>query len=250
MRVFKRYLFFLFFLSTLVKLNGQVTNRILFIFDDSYSMYAPWNSNIKIEVAKKVMGEFLDSLKNLPDLELALRCYGHTTFFKPERNCKDTKLEVPFADALSNSVKIKNRIQRLEPLGTTPIAYSLGESAADFTPKSNCRNIIILITDGIEECGGNPCEVSAALQKKGIFLKPFVIGVGLDAKFADVFACMGKFYDVSNEANFKDVLKLVITEAISQTTVEVDLLDLLKKPTETDVDMTFYKAGTGTVKYN
>ena len=29
------------------------TNRILFIFDDSYSMYAPWNSNIKIEVAKK-----------------------------------------------------------------------------------------------------------------------------------------------------------------------------------------------------
>ncbi|MES2680818.1 MAG: VWA domain-containing protein [Bacteroidota bacterium] len=249
-RVFKRYLFFLFFLSTLVNLNGQVTNRILFIFDDSYSMYGPWNSNIKIEVAKKVMGEFLDSLKNLPDLELALRCYGHTTFFKPERNCKDTKLEVPFADALSNSAKIKSRIQRLEPLGTTPIAYSLGESAADFTPKSNCRNIIILITDGIEECGGNPCEVSAALQKKGIFLKPFVIGVGLDAKFADVFACMGKFYDVSNEANFKDVLKLVITEAISQTTVEVDLLDLSKRPTETDVDMTFYKAGTGTVKYN
>ncbi|MCE3260623.1 MAG: Mg-chelatase subunit ChlD, partial [Bacteroidetes bacterium] len=58
--------------------KSQVTNRILFIFDDSYSMYAPWNSNIKIEVAKKVMGEFLDSLKNIPDLELALRCYGHT----------------------------------------------------------------------------------------------------------------------------------------------------------------------------
>ena len=57
-------------------------------------MYAPWNSNIKIEVAKKVMGTFLDSLKNIPDLELALRCYGHTTFIKPERNCKDTKLEV------------------------------------------------------------------------------------------------------------------------------------------------------------
>jgi Ca-activated chloride channel family protein len=61
---------------------------------------------------------------------------------------------------------------------------------------------------------------------------------------------MGKFYDVSNEANFKDVLKLVITEALSQTTVEVDLLDILKKPTETDVDMTFYVAGTNSVKYN
>jgi hypothetical protein len=52
--------------------RGQVTNRILFIFDDSYSMYANWNSNIKIEVAKKVMGEFLDSLRNMPNLELAL----------------------------------------------------------------------------------------------------------------------------------------------------------------------------------
>jgi len=212
-------------------------------------MYAPWNSNIKIEVAKKVMGEFLDSLKNTPDLELALRCYGHTTFFK-EKNCKDSKLEVPFSAAAVNSQKIKQRINKLEPLGTTPIAYSLGESVNDFPPCGNCRNIVILITDGIEECGGTPCSVSIELQKKGIFLRPFVIGVGLDVKFADVFGCMGKFYDVSNEANFKDVLKLVITEALTQTTVEVDLLDITKKPTESDVDMTFYEAGTTRVKYN
>lgn len=230
-------------------LKAQPTNRILFIFDDSYSMYAPWNSNIKIEVAKKVMGKFLDSLKNLPNLELALRCYGHTTFFK-ERNCKDSKLEVPFGNTKENAVKIKQRIQKLEPMGTTPIAYSLGESTADFTPCSNCRNIVILITDGIEECQGNPCEVSVQLQKKGIFLRPFVIGVGLDVKFADVFGCMGKFYDVSNEANFEDVLKLVITEALSQTTVEVDLLDITKKPTETDVNMTFYDANNNKIKYN
>lgn len=256
MRVLKKNIFFKFFLLyNLIFIIqqpafSQPTNRILFIFDDSYSMYAPWNSNIKIEVAKKIMGEFLDSLKTIPNLELALRCYGHTTFIKPERNCKDTKLEIPFANANSNALKIKQRIQKLEPLGTTPIAYSLGESAADFTPCSNCRNIIILITDGIEECGGNPCEVSAALQKKGIFLRPFVIGVGLDVKFADVFGCMGKFYDVSNEANFKDVLNLVLTEAISQTTVQVDLLDITKKPTETDVNMTFYDSNTKQVKYN
>ncbi|HMX04132.1 MAG TPA: hypothetical protein PKE14_05640, partial [Chitinophagales bacterium] len=88
------------------------------------------------------------------------------------------------------------------------------------------------------------------LQKKGIFLRPFVIGIGLDVKFADVFGCMGKFYDVSNEANFGDVLKLVLTEAISQTTVQVDLLDITKKPTETDVNMTFYDASNGQIKYN
>lgn len=241
--------FFILFNFIFLLGSSQVTNRILFIFDDSYSMYAPWNSNIKIEVAKKVMSRFLDSLENLKNLELALRCYGHTTFFK-ERNCKDSKLEVPFAPTAQNAEKIKQRINKLEPMGTTPIAFSLGECTADFTPCSNCRNIVILITDGIEECEGNPCKVSLELQKKGIFLRPFVIGVGLDVKFADVFGCMGKFYDVSNEANFEDVLKLVLTEAISQTTVQVDLLDITKKPTETDVNMTFYDAATGNAKYN
>ena len=229
---------------------SQPTNRILFIFDDSYSMYAPWNSNIKIEVAKKVMGEFLDSLVNVPGLELALRCYGHTTFFKPDRNCKDTRLEVPFGPAKTTAAKIKQRINRLEPMGTTPIAYSLGESASDFTSCGNCRNIVILITDGIEECGGFPCEVSADLQRKGVFLRPFVIGVGLNMQYAESFACMGKFFDVSNEANFGDVLKLVITEAITETSVQVNLLDINKRPSETDVDMTFYEAGTDKVKYN
>src|ERR1043165_8793138 len=119
-RGFRTIILTLFYLG----LNAQVTNRVLFIFDDSYSMYAPWNSNIKIEVAKKVMGEFLDSLVRIPNLEVALRCYGHTTFFKPDRNCKDTKLEVPFGPVDVTAPKIKQRIKRLEPLGTTPIAYS------------------------------------------------------------------------------------------------------------------------------
>ena len=133
------WILILFFNFNFSICKAQVTNRVLFIFDDSYSMYGPWNSNTKIDVAKKILGEFLDSLKNVPDLELALRCYGHTTFFKPERNCTDSKLEVPFAPAKTNVLKIKQRIQKLEPLGTTPIAYSLGESVNDFTPCNDCR---------------------------------------------------------------------------------------------------------------
>ena len=232
------------------KYDENSTTRILFIFDDSFSMYGGWGSGVKIDIAKKLMGEFLDSLQNTPKLEIALRCYGHQTPFKPKRNCQDSRLEVPFAPAKTNYKLIKDRINKLTPTGTTPIAYSLGECAKDFTPCDNCRNVVILITDGIEECGGDPCAVSKALQKKGIFLRPFVIGVGLDVKFAEVFGCMGKFYDVSNEANFKAVLKLVLIEAVSQTTVQVNLNDVYKKPTETDVTMTFYNQQTGDVMYN
>lgn len=232
------------------KYDDNTTTRILFIFDDSFSMFGGWGSGTKIDMAKKLMGEFLDSLQNTPKLEVALRCYGHQTPFKPNRNCQDSKLEIPFGPVKTNFKLIKDRINKLTPTGTTPIAYSLGECANDFTPRDNCRNVVILITDGIEECNGDPCAVSLALQKKGVFLRPFVIGVGLDVKFADVFGCMGKFYDVSNEANFKAVLKLVLIEAVSQTTVQVNLNDIYKKPTETDVTMTFYNQKTGEVLYN
>jgi len=228
----------------------KTINRILFIFDDSYSMYAPWNTEPKINVAKRVMGRFMDSIQNIPDLEIALRCYGHTTFFQPVRNCKDSKLEVPFAPASVNAQKIKKFINGLEPKGTTPIAYSIAQAEKDFSECSNCRNIIILITDGIEECEGNPCEVSALLQKKGIFIRPFVIGIGLDMKFADALGCMGKFVDVSNENNFYPVLKNVLTEALLRTTVQVNLLDIYKKPTETDVVMSFYNSENKQLLYN
>lgn len=230
--------------------SQNVTNRILFIFDDSYSMYAPWNTEPKINVAKRVIGKLMDSIQSIPNLQIALRCYGHTTFFQPVRNCKDTRLEIPFADASVNAPRIKQFINKLEPKGTTPIAYSIAEAEQDFTECKNCRNVVILLTDGIEECDGNPCEVSALLQKKGIFIRPFVIGIGLDMKFADALGCMGKFIDVSNENNFYPVLKQVLIEALTRTTVQVNLLDIHKKPTETDVVMSFYNSVTHELLYN
>lgn len=246
----KSYLFVIILIQVFNVFSQKTINRILFIFDDSYSMYAPWNTEPKINVAKRVMGKLMDSIQSIPDLQIALRCYGHTTFFQPVRNCKDSKLEVPFAEASINASKIKSFIQKLEPKGTTPIAYSIAQAEKDFTECSNCRNIIILITDGIEECEGNPCEVSAMLQKKGIFVRPFVIGIGLDMKFADALGCVGKFIDVSNEQNFYPALKNVLTEALTRTTVQVNLLDINKKPTETDVVMSFYDSKTGQLKYN
>ena len=213
-------------------------------------MYGSWSTASRIESARKLMGEVMDSIKHTPNLEIALRCYGHQTPYRPNRNCEDSKLEIPFASAGENAEKIKQKIMKLEPTGTTPIAYSIGQAADDFTSCSNCRNVIILITDGLEECGGDPCAVSLALQKKNVFLRPFVIGLGLDLKFADAFACMGKFYDVSNEANFLGVMKMVLTEALSQTTVQVDLLSINKKPIETDVTLTFYNQANQQIAYN
>jgi Ca-activated chloride channel family protein len=225
----------------------QPTTRILFLFDASQSMLGRWQTGVKMEVAKKLMAKLLDSLSQVDKLEMALRCYGHQSKFPPQ-DCKDTRLEVPFG--ANNATRIKNRILQLEPKGTTPIAYSLEKTADDFPPCANCRNIIILITDGIEECGGDPCAISLALQKNGIFLKPFIIGVGLGVEIKRQFECVGNYFDAANENQFRTALNIVISQALNNTTMQVNLLDNAGKPNETNVAMTFYDEFSGRIKYN
>ena len=221
--------------------------RILFVFDASQSMLTKWESDSKMNVSKKMLTTMLDSLAKIENLEVALRVYGHQRPVPPQ-DCSDTRLEVPFGK--DNYQKIKSVIYNLDPQGTTPIARSLESAALDFPKSTKSRNIIILITDGVEACDGDPCAVSLALQKQGIILKPFVIGVGLDLEFKKTFECVGQFFDASNESQFKEVLGIVISQALNNTTLQVNLLDQAGNPTETDVNMTFYDKRTGKMLYN
>ncbi|MFL5762703.1 MAG: vWA domain-containing protein [Bacteroidia bacterium] len=233
--------------------RAQPLTRVEFVFDASFSMFGQWQSGMKMDIAKKMLTEFLDSIKGSSNLEVALRCYGHQVPLKPERSCTDTKLEVPFSsDLRGNITAIKNKLKMIVPKGTTPIAYTLEQCGNDFPTPSNpgLRNIIILITDGIEECDGDPCAVSLALQKKGIVLKPFVIGIGLDQSYMNSFGCIGKFYDASSESSFKNILNIVISQALNNTTTQVNLNDQIGRPTETDVNMTFYDEQTGIIRYD
>jgi len=219
--------------------------RILFLFDASQSMYGKWQSDTKFEIASRLFVNILDSLKNVKNLEIALRVYGHQKQFPPQ-DCNDTKLEVPFAP--DNIGRIKHVLKTIVPKGTTPIAFSLEQSANDFPPCDRCRNIIILITDGLEECNGDPCLVSHDLQKKGIILKPFIIGIGKN--FSESFDCVGSYFDATSEKEFTRALNVVISRALNPTTAQVNLLDQYGKPTETNVNMTFYDNLSGKIEYN
>lgn len=221
------------------------TTRILFIFDASQSMLGRWQSDTKFNIAKRIVSEMLDSIAYLRNTEFALRVYGHQYQYPPQV-CSDTKLEVPFAPG--NTGKIKSRLRTINPKGTTPLAYSLEQSAKDFTPCANCRNIVILITDGMEECSGDPCAVSKMLQKNGIILKPFIIGIGQDFNLA--FNCIGTYFDATKETDLRKALNVVISQALNSTTIQVNLLDESGKPTETDAGMTFTDLYSGKVKYN
>ncbi len=229
--------------------DSVVKTRILFIFDASQSMWGLMDGETKIVIAQRLLSAAIDSLKNIENVEVALRVYGNRKpITKDAQDCEDTHLEVPFEK--NNIERIKHVLKATQPKGTTLIARSLEASEADFPPCENCRNIIILITDGIEACNGDPCAVSRALQQNGVILKPFVIGLGMDKDYSEYFRCMGEYYDASNKNSFKQILSIVIAEALSTTTCQVSLLNVNQKPIETNVNMTFYDQRSGEVKYN
>lgn len=223
------------------------TTRILFILDASGSMLEQWEGKNRMNVAKDVLSKLVDSLQFQKNLELGLRVYGHQ-YKKKYNNCTDTKLEVAFKP--NNHQTIKQKLKDIKPQGTTLISYSLEQSGKDFPVDANARNIIILITDGIESCGGDPCKLAHALSTKHIFLKPFIVGLGNENNFAKNFECMGTYLNAQTSGQFNAILQKIIKQSIAPTTSYVHLLDINGKPTETNVNMTFINTFTDEIEMN
>ena len=228
----------------------EPVNRILFVFDASGSMAYRWQSGSKIKIAKDLLSNMVDSLKYIDNLEIGLRVYGHRSSHLLE-DCDDTNLEMNFLKAHDAADIIKKKLSQITSKGTSPIARSLEEGAKDLEAAGEGRNIVILITDGKEECEMDPCAVSRLYQRKGIILKPFVIGVGkIDKSWKESFDCIGRFFDASQEQDFTNILNIVISHVIDNTTAQVNLLDENGDPTETNINITFYNQSTGVPKYN
>jgi len=211
------------------------TTRLLFVFDASNSMNAYWGRRRKWDVARELLTASVDSLYGIEGLEVGLRVYGHGTRHVPgQQDCDDTELVVPISKG--GNLLIKQELRKLKAQGTTPIARSLLKAADDFAEKQGPgRNVILLITDGIEACDEDPCAVSRALQAQGVTIKPFIIGIGLEDKYKDTFQCVGRYFDASSPDSFGNVLDIVIDQAIHRTTAQVDLLDAEGNSTGTDL---------------
>jgi len=229
-----------------VKKTEPTLTRVLFVFDASKSMKTIHNSKTRIQGAKELFYKFLDSLNKQKNIQFALRMYGHTVKYPPG-DCKDSKLVVPFAK--NNIALIKSKVAEAKPTGITPIEHSLTESANDF-PDAKAVNMIILITDGIEECEGDPCKARQKLMEKGIVFKPFIIGIGLTVEQIKTFECVGDFYDFDNANLVKDISSIISKQKLNKTSSQVNLLDSKSLPKETNVNMTFYNTATGNYVYN
>ncbi len=159
----------------------------------------------RIDLAKKALAEVVDSL---PDSSVvALRVFGRRIKEGRKGACQDTELLVPFGTL--DRAALKKRVRGIQALGTTPIAYSLKKAGEDFPPGPGERRIL-LITDGKEECGGDPAATVAELRRSGLTVRVDVVGFALvdeadrEASRGVAEASGGLFFDARDGEGLKE----------------------------------------------
>ncbi|HEV8712344.1 MAG TPA: VWA domain-containing protein [Candidatus Binatia bacterium] len=147
------------------------------IIDDSGSMAQRIEGQSKIAIAKEVLAGLIQDLPS--DAQIAVRTYGraHPSCAK---DCGDMELLTPFGQ--NSPDRVLPAVKALKPNGMTPIAASLEATAKDFQGKEGQNNLIVLLTDGEEDCNGDPCAASKAIHEAGIHLQVNVIGFNVTGK--------------------------------------------------------------------
>ncbi len=194
----------IFIFSPLRELKAQgdkKTPRILIVLDESSSMTLPWvQSKLRSTAAKELIMAIMDSVYSVNiQVEFALRAFGEQHIVK-ENNCTDTKLEVMFSQ--KNKTQMALRLDDLQQLGVTPIAYSLKEAAEfDMDDQYMYYYGLILITDGEESCDGNICDVVKNFLSKKINYKPYIINLTDNPKLRDAYDCMGSYLQTTTQSD-------------------------------------------------
>ncbi len=162
--------------------NPQSKRGIYIIFDASGSMWGKLADNsFKIHVAKQVLQDFVQT--DLGEVELAFRAYGHNR----KGDCRDSELLVPFGEPNQVVSALQSKITGINPVGKTPITYSFKEALKDFDGR---EGDIILISDGIETCDEDPCELVKMWNKTNVNIKVHVVGLGLDEVSKPAMQCI------------------------------------------------------------
>jgi hypothetical protein len=146
----------------------------------------------RIEAAQQVLNEVVDAIPEQEGINVGFRVYGHQgTNQEADRaeSCQSTELIVPVEG--TNKELLRAAIESYQPVGWTPITLALEEAANDFEPPQEGEvNAIVLVTDGLETCGGNACEAAAALAEGDVDVVTYVVGFGLTQEEQATLQCI------------------------------------------------------------
>lgn len=238
-------------LISLMGLIGPISNpvqaqqaektRLLLILDCSNSMWDHWQSNSKIKVTQQVLLSFLDSISRQHDVDVALRVFGHLN-----KEQFGTRLEVPFGN--DNIYRLQSKIKTLVPQGGCLAAEALTDALSDFPATGSSRNLILIITDGMDDCDAEICDVARQVQLSGVVVQTFVLGIG-DGAFSHA-DCAGSLFVVPHEEDFSKTLYNIFRLSGKKAKVVLNMVDASGNLYETEHPVAFYDHRTGVIRHS
>jgi len=189
--------------------NQAVKPRLMLIMDSSGSMGENDKyGEIKIDAAKtqlsNILGKIPDNVTNV-----SLMAYD---------NCQ-TRVLVPPSN--TNIERVQSRAMSIYPAGATPIAKSI-KKAGQILRGSSQKTTLILISDGQETCGGDPCSETKRLkQKYNLNLKIYTVGYGVDENTRRQLQCIakageGESYHADNSGSLGEVFHKIVKQEVTK----------------------------------
>ncbi|MGX9142003.1 vWA domain-containing protein [Mesorhizobium sp. 128a] len=181
---------------------GFAANKVIIILDASGSMWAQIDGKPKLEIARESLRTVLQSVP--ADDEIGFMAYGH----REKGSCEDIELIVP--PQAGSASAISAAADSMKFLGKTPLTAAV-KQAAEALKYTEDKATVVLITDGLETCGGDPCALGKELEASGVDFTADVVGFGLTADEGKQIACLadntgGKYIQASDEKALQEAL--------------------------------------------
>lgn len=155
----------------------QKQTNVVVLLDASGSMAGRVDGYTKMTLAKNAILRFANSLPK--GTNVSLRVYGHEGSNQrkdKEVSCKSTEQVYPLTPFKKDS--FERSLHKFQPTGYTPIALAIEKAAQDLKGQDGNNNIVYIVSDGIETCGGDPVASAKSLHTSNI--KPIVNIIGFD----------------------------------------------------------------------
>ncbi|MBF0388865.1 MAG: VWA domain-containing protein [Desulfamplus sp.] len=202
---------------------------LYYILDGSGSMWGRVDGQIKIEAARDAMKKLINEMPE--ELLCSLTVYGHLK----KGDCSDITEIIPLGKV--DRLQAIDLIGKITPKGKTPIAAAI-EKVAHNIKNSNPNqtdendNTIVLISDGIETCQGDPCALTAELKSSGIKFVLHVVGFDVDKEASKELACIaqaggGRYFSTTNSGELVSILS-----AVQKSVAQNSSIDFVQKVEE------------------
>ena len=197
--------------SAAAQSEPQQPEAAMMVLDGSGSMWGQIDGVAKIEVARSVIGDMLNSWD--ANVHLGVMAYGH----REKGACSDIETLVNVGAVDQAAVMAK--VNTISPKGKTPISASV-RKAAEALRYTEEKATVILVSDGLETCQADPCAVANELEAAGVDFTAHVIGFDISEEEQASLACLaentgGRFMRASNATELTTALAATV-ETVAQ----------------------------------